>query len=59
MRQMEHHPAKHAGDEVGGVVGLTGAVDDDALEVLRAVAAGQAEIGFHGGKYWMDVQYFR
>lgn len=51
---MEHHSAEHAGHKVSDVVSLADAMDNDTLEVLRAAAAGQAQIGFHGGR-WQTV----
>ena len=47
MWKEKHHVAVHAGDEVGGVVAHAHAAHADALEVLRAATAGQAEVGFH------------
>ena len=45
---MEHHFAQDAGDELGAVVALALAGDDDALEVVRAARALQVEDGIHG-----------
>ena len=45
---MEHHLAQRTGDELGAVVALPLAGDDDALEVVRAARTLQVEDGIHG-----------